>query len=135
MILKNLLFEGKPTDITVENGKIAAITPASPQTEGMDCTGLTVIPGLVDMHTHGCVGYDTMDAHFEEMSVFLAQNGTTSWLPTTMTMDYDSIRRVTEASREVSGAQMATVGEQGVLFLDRPVGARCHREDKSQQCH
>ena len=89
MILQNLLLDGALTDITVENGKITEIRPASGSGAGMDCTGLTVIPGLVDMHTHGCVGYDTMDAHFEEMSNFLAQNGTTSWLPTTMTMDYD----------------------------------------------
>lgn len=106
MILKNLLLAGKLTDITIENGKIAAIAPASDHTVGTDCSGLTVIPGLVDMHTHGCAGYDTMDAHFEEMSAFLAKNGTTSWLPTTMTQSYEAIRRVTEAPRKVSGAQI-----------------------------
>lgn len=124
MILKNLLFEGKLTDITVENGTITAIAPASKKTAGMDCSGLSVIPGLVDMHTHGCVGYDTMDAHFEEMSVFLAQNGTTSWLPTTMTMDYESIRRVTEASREVSGAQILGFHMEGPYINEKRKGAQ-----------
>ena len=132
MILKNLLFEGKQTDITIENGKITAIAPASGSGEGVDCTGLRVIPGLVDMHTHGCAGFDTMDAHFEEMSVFLAKNGTTSWLPTTMTQSYDAIRRVTEADRKVSGAQilgfhmegpyinMSRKGAQNGKFIKNP---------------
>ncbi len=124
MILKNLLFEGKLTDITVENGTITAIEPASGTGEGTDCSGLTVIPGLVDMHTHGCVGYDTMDAHFEEMSVFLAKNGTTSWLPTTMTMDYDSILRVTQATRKVSGAQILGFHMEGPYINEKRKGAQ-----------
>lgn len=124
MILKNLLFEGKLTDLTVENGTITAIEPAGGSREGLDCSGLTVIPGLVDMHTHGCAGYDTMDAHFEEMSNFLAQHGTTSWLPTTMTMDYDSIRRVTEASREVSGAQILGFHMEGPYINESRKGAQ-----------
>lgn len=124
MILKNVALNGELADITVENGKITAITAPNGTTSGMDCSGLTVIPGLVDMHTHGCVGYDTMDAHFEEMSVFLAQNGTTSWLPTTMTMDIDSIRRVTEAPREVSGAQILGFHMEGPYISAKFKGAQ-----------
>lgn len=124
MTLKNLLFEGKLTDITIENGKITAIAPASADTVGEDCGGKTVIPGLVDIHTHGCAGYDTMDAHFEEMSSFLAKNGTTSFLPTTMTMDYDSIRRVTEASRDVTGAQILGFHMEGPYIAMKYKGAQ-----------
>ena len=127
MILKNLLHEGSLCDITVEGGTITAIAPASGSPAGaddVDCTGLSVIPGLVDMHTHGCVGYDTMDAHFEEMSAFLAKNGTTSWLPTTMTMDYDSIRRVTEASRAVSGSQILGFHMEGPYINAKRKGAQ-----------
>lgn len=124
MILKNVMFDGNLTDITIENGTITAITPAVGAGEGTDCTGLTAIPGLVDMHTHGCVGFDTMDAQFEEMSVFLAKNGTTSWLPTTMTMDYDSIKRVTEASREVSGAQILGFHMEGPYINEKYKGAQ-----------
>ena len=124
MILKNLLFEGKLTDITIENGTITAIEAASGKGEGTDCSGLTVIPGLVDMHTHGCAGYDTMDAQFEEMSVFLAKNGTTAWLPTTMTQSYEAIRRVTEASREVSGAQILGFHMEGPYINATRKGAQ-----------
>ena len=124
MVLKNVKLDGVLSDITIENGKFTAITPASADTVGEDCGGKTVIPGLVDIHTHGCAGYDTMDAHFEEISNFLAKNGTTSFLPTTMTMDYDSIRRVTEASREVSGAQILGFHMEGPYIAMKYKGAQ-----------
>ena len=124
MILKNLLFEGKLTDITVENGKIAAIAPASAGTAGEDCTGLSVIPGLVDMHTHGCVGKDTMDGEFAEMSAFLAKNGTTSWLPTTMTQSYEAIKKVTEGDRNVKGAQILGFHMEGPYINAKKKGAQ-----------
>ncbi len=38
-------------DLTVENGKIAAIGAAG-EGETVDCSGLTIFPGLIDMHVH-----------------------------------------------------------------------------------
>ena len=55
MIIKNaeVVSEGgvKKADIRIENGKIAEIAPHI-EGEGVDCTGLTVFPGLIDMHVH-----------------------------------------------------------------------------------
>ena len=60
--------------------------------EGTDLKGASVFAGLIDIHSHGCMGYDTMDGDkLNEMSVYLAQNGVTSWLPTTMTMDMETL--------------------------------------------
>ena len=124
MILKNLLLEGKQVDITIEGGTITAVTPASGSGEGIDCTGKIVIPGLVDMHTHGCVGKDTMDGEFEEMCIFHAQNGTTSWLPTTMTQSYEAIKRVTEGNRNVKGAQILGFHMEGPYINAKKKGAQ-----------
>ena len=124
MILKNLLFEGKLTDITIENGTITAIEPASAQTAGEDCTGLSVIPGLVDMHSHGCVGKDTMDGEFEEMCAFLAKNGTTSWLPTTMTQSYEAIKKVTEGNINVPGTRILGFHMEGPYINAAKKGAQ-----------
>lgn len=78
-------------DIVAENGKITYIGKTDEQ--GINLNGDFVYPGLIDIHSHGCIGYDTMDKAFlYEMSAFQAKNGTTSWLPTTMTMDMDTIR-------------------------------------------
>ncbi|MDE7193596.1 MAG: amidohydrolase family protein, partial [Oscillospiraceae bacterium] len=55
MLFKNaeaVLEDGvKKVDILVENGVIKEITP-SIKGEGIDLKGLTVFPGLVDMHVH-----------------------------------------------------------------------------------
>ena len=55
MIIKNadvVLKEGvKRLDIRVENGVIAELAQHIAG-EGIDCTGLTVLPGLIDMHVH-----------------------------------------------------------------------------------
>ena len=124
MILKNLLFEGNLTDITIENGTITAIAPASDKTAGEDCTGLSVIPGLVDMHSHGCVGKDTMDGEFEEMCAFLAKNGTTSWLPTTMTQSYEAIKKVTECNTDVPGTRILGFHMEGPYINAKKKGAQ-----------
>ena len=55
MIIKNaeVVSEGgvKKADIRIEEGKIAEIAPRI-EGDGVDCTGLTVFPGLIDMHVH-----------------------------------------------------------------------------------
>ena len=55
MIIKNadvVTKDGvKKLDIRIENGRIAALGK-NLSGEGLDCTGLTVFPGLIDMHVH-----------------------------------------------------------------------------------
>ncbi|MDE6676559.1 MAG: hypothetical protein K2K12_02455, partial [Clostridia bacterium] len=43
--------EIKKLDIRVENGRIAEIAPVI-KGDGLDLKGLTVLPGLIDMHVH-----------------------------------------------------------------------------------
>jgi N-acetylglucosamine-6-phosphate deacetylase len=60
-----------------------------------DITGMKVIPGLIDIHSHGAVGIDVMSAEPEDLlklTNFLAQNGTTSFLPTTITSTWEELR-------------------------------------------
>jgi N-acetylglucosamine-6-phosphate deacetylase len=75
--------------LLIENGRIARIstaaerTPTSPST--IDLSGLTVFPGFIDVHIHGAVGVDTLNASSEDLAkagAFLAHNGVTAWLPT-----------------------------------------------------
>lgn len=125
MVLQNVRFlDYSFHDIVIEDGKIAKITPGGQAGKGLDCTGLTVIPGLVDMHTHGCAGKDTMDAEFDEIADFLGRNGTTSFCPTTMTMDYDSILRVTKANRNVKGARILGFHMEGPYINAKYKGAQ-----------
>ena len=90
MIFKNasVFLESRfeTCDIAVENGKIAAV--GSDLGEGLDCTGLRLLPGLVDIHTHGCAGFDFDHAAAEQlqtMSACYLRHGVTAVLATLMT--------------------------------------------------
>ena len=87
-ILKNALVDGTLTDVVVRKGKIVSIGKTSTTGEFLDIKGNHLLPGLIDIHSHGCIGYDTMEAlprQIAEMRRFMKQNGVTAWLPTTMT--------------------------------------------------
>ena len=92
-VLKNALLNGELTDITVDDGKIIAI--GKTDAEGLELEGCKVYPGLIDIHIHGCIGYDTMEGGLEEMSDWLLANGTTAWYPTTMSMSEEDIINAT----------------------------------------
>lgn len=87
--LKNLKFKGDTVDIAIENGKIAAIGKF--ECDGIDFSGAKVYPGLIDTHSHGCVGHDTCDSDLHEMARYHLKNGTTTWYPTTLTVSEDEI--------------------------------------------
>ena len=94
MILKNasvfLKNRFEICDVAVENGKIAAIGPDLGP--GEDCTGLRLLPGLVDIHTLGCAGYDfdhANETQLAEMSACYLRHGVTAVLATLMTNPKD----------------------------------------------
>ncbi|HEY2961522.1 MAG TPA: N-acetylglucosamine-6-phosphate deacetylase [Pyrinomonadaceae bacterium] len=75
--------------ILVENGLIAAVrddtTARSSDVETLDLDGLTVLPGFIDVHIHGAVGVDVMEATpkgLQQVARYLASQGVTAWLPT-----------------------------------------------------
>lgn len=58
----------------------------SDYTKIIDCEGLTVIPGYIDLHTHGAIGSDFVFGTQEEinqMTTFYASHGVTGFLATT----------------------------------------------------
>jgi N-acetylglucosamine-6-phosphate deacetylase len=72
-------------DVLVVDGRIAAIGNGLDGAEQIDLAGTTLLPGFIDVHIHGAVGVDVMEATADglrEVSVYLAAQGVTSWLPT-----------------------------------------------------
>ncbi len=61
ILLKNIGLDGKRSDIYIDNGKIGRIVTAGTagipgtDTETVDCTGKTAVPGFVNMHTHSAM--------------------------------------------------------------------------------
>ncbi len=106
-IISNVRLGSLVTDIEVENGKIKRI--GKNLGKGTDFGGMRIFPGLIDIHSHGAVGLDTMDEGdvLEELSVFMLKNGTTSWYPTTMTMSRQDI--ISATTRKITGLQGANI--------------------------
>lgn len=124
MIYKNAKLNGLLVDIRTENGKIVELDYFD---EGdIDLKGCKVYPGLFDIHAHGCAGYDTMDGnHLSEMSEFLAKNGTTSWLPTTMTVPMEDIYKVVNCDTGiVTGANVVGFHAEGPYVSVKYKGAQ-----------
>lgn len=62
-----------------------------------DFGGDYVVPGLIDLHVHGCGGADTMDGSataLAQMAKALLRQGTTAFLATTMTAGVEHLRKV-----------------------------------------
>lgn len=123
MILKNAEIDGQQKDIAFEDGKIIDVAKAKENTS-IDLKGKKVIPGLVDIHSHGCFGYDTMDANFEPMCRFYGEHGTTSWFPTTMTMSYESLKKVTESRTDFPGTNILGFHFEGPYISEKYKGGQ-----------
>ncbi len=73
--------------------------------EVIDANGLTLLPGFVDVHVHGAMGYDAMDADpvgLQTVAKFYAQHGVTAFLATTWT---DTPSRITKALEAIAAAK------------------------------
>ena len=68
----------------VVDGKFGAVLPEEVPADAIDLQGATVIPGLVEVHSHGNSGADFSDGDYEglkAMAKYFAQCGATSLPP------------------------------------------------------
>lgn len=101
-------------------------------TEGPADSGLTILPGFVDLHVHGASGTDIMEGGDAGAVVARshARFGTTSLLGTTLTAKETDIRRALSglagviAQRPKGGARMLGVHLEGPFLNHRRLGAQ-----------
>src|SRR6476660_4424422 len=91
-------------EVEARGGRITAIRPTTSSTgeEAVDLSGNYLAPGFVDLHIHGAIGRDTMEASaeaFETICRYHASGGTTSLLLTTATAPMKAILNVVAAAR------------------------------------
>lgn len=84
-------------DLYIEGGRIVeSVDQVTDRTE-VDAAGLLVLPGLVDIHSHGAVGHDFSDGDMEGLGKILAYeyaHGITSYCPTSMTIEKEELHRI-----------------------------------------
>src|SRR2546423_1386221 len=115
-------------EVVVENGRIAAIRERS-SADAIDLAGNYLAPGFIDLHIHGALGRDTMEATpeaFRAICDYHAGGGTTSLLLTTVTAPIGEIVAVLRAIRAARGdlKQIAGVHVEGPFISKTRAGAQ-----------
>jgi N-acetylglucosamine-6-phosphate deacetylase len=129
--LYNSNFEPQKTDIRLDGDLIAAIGDNLTGDEEIDLSGKIILPGFVDIHTHGCDGADMADASvdsLQKISRFLAAHGITSFCPTTMTLPREQLVEQFKAAADFfgkeNGAYMHGVNMEGPFIALSQKGAQ-----------
>ena len=66
----------------------------------LDGKGCYLIPGLTDIHFHGCMGYDLCDGTveaIEKIAEYEASQGITTIVPATMTLSVEQLTEICKA--------------------------------------
>lgn len=158
MIIKNgLVFteQQKFEELTIltDGERITEVTaaPAADDAEVIDASGCYVIPGLTDIHFHGCDGYDFCDGTqeaYHAIADFELRHGVTSICPATMTLSAEELSGIckeaavfrnkqtagTEGGADLIGIHMegpfispAKKGAQNEAFIQTPDSALVRR--------
>ena len=110
LVLNGILFlDGKFTQgpgLRLRDGIITEIgdaVSAGPGEEILDAAGEYVLPGFVDVHIHGCRGWDAMQGEqaVRAMSRELAEMGVAAFCPTTMSAGTEDTRKAVAGIRAV----------------------------------
>jgi len=119
--------------VLVEDGLVAAVfedeIPSA--AEALDLSGLTLLPGFIDVHIHGAAGVDVMEATADglgEVSRYLASQGVTAWLPTFVPASDENyatgIAAIAEAMKsDANGARVLGVHYEGPFVNSAQCGA------------
>ena len=126
---KALLYDERIIGLTDESA-------AAQADEVLDAQGAYVAPGLIDVHIHGYAGVDVSDdkpQDIRSMAKGLLANGVTAFLPTTLTVDWETLESVCRHVRALmqeslepgfDGAQIAGMHMEGPFINPSKKGAQ-----------
>ncbi len=138
MLYKNaLIFKSgrgfMPGSFRVEEGRFAEVMDGCPDDAGIDLEGQKVIPGLIDLHSHGAMGADFSDGDYEglkRMAAYLAGQGVTAFAPASMTLPYDVLARAFATAKQLRDEQpeglsrLMGIQMEGPFFSEKKKGAQ-----------
>jgi N-acetylglucosamine-6-phosphate deacetylase len=120
-------------DLLIKDGRIAALSDSKSSPDSVNeinLSGCTLFPGFIDVHIHGGVGVDIMDADaagLRRVSEYLAARGVTAWLPTLVPAPDADYRRaiatIDAAIASPGGARILGVHYEGPFVNSAQCGA------------
>ncbi len=119
-------------NIVIEGKKIKAVTTRAVAAKGfdtvMDVGGQYVMPGFIDVHTHGALTYDFCDA--DEKAIFkLAEaklaEGVTTFLPTTLTVSHAELMTAAKNAAKYAAAGMPYAKVPGIHLEGPFINVKC----------
>jgi len=134
MIIKNGLVYNENGDFEKRDIYVEGefITDKAPEDcEVIDADGLYVIPGLVDVHTHGAVGHDFCDADLDglyKIAEFEKSKGVTAFCPTSMTLSEERLTgifaTIKDFKPEKKHARALGINMEGPFISPKKMGAQ-----------
>lgn len=127
MVIKNakIILHDREIDngyIEALNGVITAIQSGEyngKDVDVIDANGQILMAGFIDIHIHGAIGIDFMDAkagQYKDIAAALHQEGVTTFMATTLTSDFESLKKVCEEVKEAK----KTVPSLGGIHFEGP---------------
>lgn len=119
-------------DLYIEDGLISDHPVlACPDAEIIDAAGRYVVPGFVDIHTHGAAGHDFCDASKEglvKISEYMKQHGVTAFLPTSMTFSEEKLGEIFSSASgfewDQNRARILGINMEGPFISGKRKGAQ-----------
>lgn len=125
----DVVTEGDRFSYLETSGTLGLCEPL--EREIIDASGCYVIPGLIDLHFHGCMGSDMCDGTTEALSVlakYEAAHGVTAICPATMTYPERILAPVMDAAHAFSPADdeasLVGINLEGPFISPHKVGAQ-----------
>lgn len=122
-------FQFHPGSLLISDGQICADHPADraeqrqPEPDDFDAAGCYVIPGLIDIHTHGCAGRGFCDGTpgaLDEIGGFLARQGITAYLAASMTLPEQELAAAFSEARDCAARQAQGQALLAGIYMEGP---------------
>lgn len=110
--------DGKIDKISLKGEDTAPPLKSTEQEAHIDATGLYIIPGLVDIHLHGCVGYDFCDGNekaFAEIARYEASEGITTIVPATMTLAEEELAKIFKTAGDYCASEANLAADRSTI--------------------